>query len=261
MLIRLFYLALVVLLAPLFFAFAYEGALFLASVFSLDATKWFLIGTAVGFPVSLVVANNSNLLFVTHVLHELEHTFASFLITFQLPKKMEIDTEKGSKVLVPSSGGCLVTLAPYYLALLTIPFLLLKALAALVFSLLGTPLPTFLVVILDALIGATLVFHYVTSLKEFRFSQSDIKKTGYLSSIVGVLFSSFMMLVLSLTVVTGSYAGFLEYLKTAVATTIEAYTAAYAWLMTKLVPFLDNLLQTILGRVCQDCTPTPIPTP
>jgi hypothetical protein len=259
MLIRLFYLALVVLLAPLFFAFAYEGALFLASVFSLDATKGFLIGAAVGFPISLVMVNNSNLLFVTHVLHEFEHAFASFLITFQLPKKMEIDTEKGSKVFVPPSGGCLVTLAPYYFALLTIPFLVFKAALYFVFSLMQMPFPALLAVGLDLLIGATLVFHYATSLKEFRFSQPDIKKTGYLSSIVGVLFVNFMMLVLSLTVVTGSYAGFLEYLKTAVVTTMEAYTTAYEWLTTKLVPFLDNLLQTILGKVCRDCTPTPTP--
>lgn len=259
MLTRLFYRALVVLLAPLFFAFAYEGALFLAAVFSLDATKWFLIGAAVAFPVSLVMVNNSNLLFISHLLHELEHASVSFLFTFQLPKKMQINPEEKSEVTLPKTGGCLVTLAPYYFALLTIPFLAFKAALYFVFSLLQMPFPALLAVGLDLLIGATLVFHYVTSLKEFRFSQPDIKKTGYLSSLVGVFFVNFMLLVLSLAVVTGSYKEFWEYLKTAVATTIEAYTVTFEWITTKLVPFLEELLQTILGKVCQDCTPTPTP--
>lgn len=256
---RLFYLALVVLLAPLFFAFAYEGALFLASVFSLDATKSFLIGAAVAFPISLVMVNNSSARFISHLLHELEHASVSFLFTFQLPKKMQINTEEKSEVTLPKTGGCLVTLAPYYFALLTIPFLLFKALLAFVLSPLEIPVPSLLGAGLDLLIGATLVFHYVTSLKEFSFSQPDIKKTGYIPSIVGVAFVNFMMLVLSLAVVTGSRVAFWDYLKTAVSATMEAYTAAYEWITTKVVPFLEELLQTIRGEVCQDCTPTPTP--
>lgn len=255
---RLLNLALVVLLAPLLAAFVYEGALFLASVFTLAATQWFLVGAAVAVPLSLLMVSNS-MRFIEDLLHEVEHASVSFLFTFQLPKKMEINPEETSKVEVPTTGGCLVTLAPYYFALLTIPFLLLKALLALVFSLFETPMPAFLAVALDFFVGATLMFHYLSSLREFRFSQTDLKKTGFIPSIVVVLFLNFMMLVLSLTVVIGSYAEFWEYLKSAVATTVAAYTAVLDWTKTRVLPFLEELMQTILGWFCEDCTPTPAP--
>lgn len=240
---RLFYFGLLVLLAPLVYAFAYEGVLYLISVFTFDATKWFLLGAAVGLPISLLILNN-NTTFIEHLLHELEHAAIAFLFTFQLPRRMEVDPQQGSRVYVPPRGGCLVTLAPYYFPMLTIPFLLLNALTALLFSLLKLPFPALLAAVLDLLIGATLMFHYVSTLRQFRLSQSDIRETGFIASIVGVLFLNLMFLVVSLTVVTGQYAEFLEYLKAAVATMVDAYKAVFEFLKAQLLPALDNSMQT-----------------
>ncbi|HSR32334.1 MAG TPA: hypothetical protein VLY63_17365 [Anaerolineae bacterium] len=245
---RLVNLAFAVLLAPLFLAFSYEGALFLVSVFTLDSTMWFLLGAALALPLSLL-GLSKNIMFIEHLLHELEHAVVAFFFTFQLPRRLEVDPEQGSKVYVPTRGGCLVTLAPYYFPMLTVPFLILKALAALLFSLLKVPFPALLVAVLDLLVGAALMFHYITTLKEFRFSQPDIKKTGLIASIVGVLFLNFMFLVLSIAVVTGSYPEFLDFLKSAVPGTVDAYKAALEFLKARLLPALDDLQETLVGQL------------
>lgn len=258
MLLRLFYLALVIVLAPLMYAFTLEGVEFLASVFTLDSTKWFLLGAALAIPFSLIMLSES-MIFITHLIHELEHAAIDFLFTFRLPARMEINPEQGvSSVNVSGRGGCIVLLAPYYFPLLTMPFLLLKALAALVFALLQMPFPAWLALVLDLLIGLTLVFHYASTLREFRLSQSDISRTGLIPSIVGVLFLSFMFLVLCVTVVIGSYAEFLDYLKVSLAATVDAYTAAFGFVKTNVVPLLQDVLGTSSGQSCQDCTLGPL---
>lgn len=244
MLLRLLYLALVILLAPLFYAFTLEGGMFLASVFTFESTKWFLLGAAVAIPVSLVMLTSS-MTFIRHLIHELEHAAIDFLFTFRLPGRMEINPERRiSSVAVSGRGGCLVPLAPYYFPLLTIPLLFLKALTALAFALLKMPFPAWLAAVLDLLIGLTLVFHYITSFREFRLSQPDIRETGFIPSIVGVLFMSFMFLVLSLTVVTGSYSEFLDYIQASLATTVDAYEAAFEFLRGHLLPVLEDLTRT-----------------
>jgi hypothetical protein len=255
--IRILNLFLVILLAPAFSAFVYEGALFVASVFTIDATKWFLLGIVLSLFVYVVFLHD-NIGFIEHLLHELEHAALSFLFTLKLPKRMEIDPDEGSEVLT-RGGGCLMTLAPYYLPLLTVPFLLLKALASLAFSLLKIPFPPFLAGALDLLIGATWMFHLVGTLREFRPFQTDIKKTGLIASFVAVLFLNFMFVVLSVAVVTGSYAELLDYVKAALATTLDAYKAVLDFVTTRLLPILGDLVQTVKDLFCLECTPTPTP--
>lgn len=116
---RLFHLAFAVLLAPLFFAFSYEGALFLVSVFTFDSTKWFFLGAALALPVALL-SLSYNIAFIEHLLHELEHAVVDFFFTFRLPRRLEVDPEQGSKVYVSTRGGCIVSLAPYYFPILTV---------------------------------------------------------------------------------------------------------------------------------------------
>ncbi len=177
MILRLLNLALNAALAPFIYCFSYHGYKLLTSVFTLDSTPWFLGGTALSLLIHVLLLNNHNLRFVQDLLHEMEHAAVAFLLSFQLPKRMEIDPEKGSKVvLVPARGGCMMTLAPYYLLLLTVPFLIVKAVAFHVFPMLNVPFPPLLAVILDLLIGATLMFHLLSSIKEFRTFQTDFKR-------------------------------------------------------------------------------------
>ena len=255
---RLLHFGLIILLAPLLYAFTREGVLYLVSVVTFDSITWFLLGVALAFPISLMLLNNS-LAFIEHLIHELEHAVIAFLFTFRLPGRMEIDPEEGSEVRVTRGGGCLVALAPYYFPMLTVPLLLLKVVAALAFSLLKMSFPTLLAAAFDFLIGATLMFHYLSSIKEFRFSQDDIRETGYIPSIVGVFFLSLLFLLLSVTVVVGSYSEFLGYLETAFAATVEAYRAAFEFLSTLLLPWRGELIEELVSLLCENCTPTPGP--
>ncbi len=255
---RLLNLALVIVLAPLIFGCTYEGAAYLASVFTLDATKWFLAGTVLFLFVYLLFLNNG-IAFIEHFLHESEHAAVSFFFTRKLPSRMEIDPEKGSKVLLPKAGGCLVDLAPYYLPLLAVPLLAFKALVDLVYSLLKAVPPPYVDGAFDVLIGAAFVFHLLCTLKEYSSIQTDIKKSGVIPSLFAVLFLNFLFLLLCVTVIAGSYAELLEYVKAAFWTSVDAYGVAYEFLTTELLPAAGKLVKAISDRFCRTCTPTPTP--
>jgi hypothetical protein len=255
---RLFYLTLVALLGPLLVSFAYEGVLLLVSICTLDATKWFLLGAVLSLSAYVLLLNN-NIAFIEHLLHEIEHAALAFFFSFQLPRRMEIDPEQGSEVTVARGGGCLMTLAPYYFPLLTIPFLVLKALAALAFFVLEISFPTVLALALDLLIGATLIFHIMCTVKEFVSDQGDIKKIGFIASLIAVLFLNLMFVILSVVVVTGSYTECLEYIKTAAAATVNAYQTVYEYTKTHVIPALNDLFRSIRDRFCENCSSTPVP--
>jgi hypothetical protein len=255
---RLFNLALVLLLAPALFAFVWEGVFYLLSVITFAAIMWFVLG--IGLSVLIyVLLLHGRIGFIEHLLHELEHATLPVLLTFRFPSRMEIDPDQGSNVRISTAGGCLATLAPYYLPLLTLPFLVLKALAYVAFTVLKIPMPSALAAALDLLIGATFMFHFVCTLHEFRFYQPDIKTTGYIGSTIAVLFLNFMFLLLCVAVVTSSYPQLWETVKLALATTVEAYQASYEFLRTYLPPLAKNLFQFVLEVVCPHCTPTPAP--
>jgi hypothetical protein len=254
----LFNFFLIALLAPAFYAFVYEGVLFLASVFSFEATKWFFGGIVLSLFV-YVPFLHGNIGFVEHLLHEFEHAALPFLFTFKLPRRLEVDPEEGSVVYVAYGGCALVALAPYYLPLLTVFFLGLKALASVALSLLDAPIPQFLAVILDLLIGATLMFHLLCTVQEFRLSQPDIKRSGRIASIIAVLFLSFMFVLLSVAVVTESYTDLVDYGKAALATTQDAYQAVLDFAQTHVLPMVEGWIQTFKDLFCLQCTPTPTP--
>jgi hypothetical protein len=256
MLRRLLNLALVLLLAPAIFAFTYEGSLYVASVFTFAATIWFLAGAAASLLVYVVFLDNK-IAFIEVLLHEFEHAAVAFLFTFRLPTRMEIDPQKVSHVVVPDAGGCLRRLAPYYLPLLTIPLLLLKAAVDLVFALLKAPLSPYVAVVMNLLIGATLVFHLICTVKEYGTFQTDIKKTGIIASLVGVLFLNIMFVILCVAVVTGSYAEVWAAIKAGLGTSVEAYKTVLEFSKTHLLPGLGELAESINNRFCENCTPAP----
>ncbi len=255
---RLLNCVLVIVLAPLIFGFTYEGAAYLASVFTLDATMWFLAGMVLFLFVYLLFLNN-NIAFIEHFLHESEHAVVSFIFTRKLPSRMEIDPAKGSKVVLTKAGGCLVDLAPYYLPLLALPLLALKALVDLAYSLFKASPSPYLDGAFDVLVGAAFVFHLLCTLREYGTIQTDIKKSGLVPSLVAVLFLNFLFLLLCVTVVVGSYGELLEYAKAAFWMTVDAYKVAFEFLTTKALPAIGKLVEKIGERFCRTCTPTPSP--
>jgi hypothetical protein len=246
---KILYFIIFLLLAPLLLAFTVEGFRFLRSVFSFESTLWFLLGAGLSFLVLILVRGSWSFLQV--LLHELEHAVVLFLFTFDWPTAMLVTPVNGE---VRARGmskffwfwiGPLIVWAPYYFPLLTLPILLLKALAALVFSLLGMPFPPFLAAILDLLIGATLMLHLLTSIIEFHGDQTDLKDIGMIVSFFSILYLNFMFIVLSIAVVTDTYAEYWTYVKTAFATAVEYYQAIWAWLKVTVPPALDALRQAL----------------
>jgi hypothetical protein len=248
----------IILLAPALFAFVYEGFLFVISVFKVDLPLWFIGGIALSlFVYVLFVWGKWD--FVEHLLHELEHTLLYFLRTFRWPTRMEIDPEKGSKIIVTDGGCLLLLLAPYYFPLFTVPLLLVRALAGFALSSLETPWSTYVTGLLDLLIGATFVFHLACTFREFRFSRTDIKKTGRIASALAVVFLNAMFAVASVTVVTEAYAEFWAYLKAALPATQDAYQAVLDFAQTRVLPMASDWIQTLKDQFCLQCTPTPTP--
>jgi hypothetical protein len=252
---RLLNLTLMVLLGPLLVTFAYEGVRFAFSVFTLEATQWFLLGAALT-PLPYALLRKKNIAFIEHLLHELEHAAVAFLFSFELPSRMEIDPEKGSKVQTPARGGCLTTLAPYYLPSLTIPFLLIKTLAFFIWDLTS---PSVVAIALDLLIGTTLGFHVASAIRELARGQDDIKKEGWLPSFGGLLFINMIVLILSIAVVTGNYAEVGTCFETAAGSTVDTYKAVYEYIQTDVLPAVGNLVDWVREEFCDGATPTPGP--
>jgi hypothetical protein len=236
----------VILLGPFVVSFTYEAALVAASIVTFDSVKWFLLGLGL-FLLLYVAFLNDKIKFLEHLEHEIEHAFMSFIFSGQLPKRLEVDPEKGSKVDVTKSLGCAVSLAPYFFPLLTMPFLLLKALVTLVFSLIDKPFPSMAAASLDILIGFTFAFHLVGLLKEFSPRQTDLKKLGLVFSTVFVFFLNVLFLLVILVVVTGSYGALLPYFRSGLVRTVAAYRTTLEFLQAQVWPRVRDLLVGLLN--------------
>jgi hypothetical protein len=136
------------------------------------------------------------------------------------------------------SRSPLTALAPYYLPLFTIPFLILKPFVY----------PEWRGLV-DFFIGFTLCFHYVAFLKDFRLKQSDITKTGILFSFAITVFLNVVILVVILCVVINCYSCILDYFKASIVGAVDAYKAALEWVLTEFVPKVKELLGQIVQRI------------
>lgn len=251
------YLGVSLLVLPLVVAFTYEAALFVASAFSWGVFAWLLAGMGL-FLLVYILFLAGRIDFLEHLIHEFEHAMIPFFLTGNLPIKMEIDPSKKSQVQVVGVGGCATTLAPYFFPLLAVPLLLLKALTALVLSLLETPFPSFLAGAFDVLIGATLMLHFIGLFKEFRLRQTDIRKTGILCSVVTVFFLNVLLVVVTAAVVASDYAGLLDYVRVGATRSLENYQVVLEFGQSRVLPAIGNVVERFRGGACPDCTPTPI---
>jgi hypothetical protein len=200
---RLFKLFLLLLLAPLFFSCAVETLLFLSSDLDIGSLDFFLIGF-----VSYVLLHGailyapggrlySNLQFIRTLRHELTHSIAGMFFGRRIDEMLVINpVGKTGAVIshvkyIGSSGlDSLITLAPYYLPLFTIPLLLLRFLTA-----------SWGRELVDFLIGLTLAFHYASLVDElllqgFGLRQKDITHTGVIFSYAVIILFNLLFLAL-----------------------------------------------------------------
>ena len=180
-----------VLLAPLIYSFVYVAYLFLVSGVRLDSVIWFICGSLLYALLYLLIFLNGSKLrytitFLEHLEHELGHSIIAFMFLRGTRKLIanpvkEREDEEASKVEYLDSHGpdSLISLAPYYFPVLTVPLLIAEPLAFF-------PLHE----IIDFMIGFTLAFHFVGLLREFGLKQTDVRKHG-------LIFSSCVMCLLN----------------------------------------------------------------
>jgi hypothetical protein len=229
-LIRFFVL---ILLAPLIYAFTYEALLFIfRSGITFKSVQWFLLGFALAMLIYAVLPRDRTIFWEVFD-HELTHLITG-LMFFKRPSSFVVAPgEADGAVGMPLGfGSTPIRLAPYCLPLFTLPFLLINPF-----------LPPPFDQIANFLIGFTLALHYASLIAwEFRFSQTDFTNTGVIFSVVITIFLNIVVLVLILGIVTGNYTGLVDYFKNAYDRTGEAYTAALEFLQTGVIPAISEWL-------------------
>lgn len=136
-------------------------------------------------------------------------------------------------------GGNL--LAPYYLPLITLPFLVLRPIT-----------PEAIRRIVDLLIGATYAFHLVTGIKDANWKQPDLKSMGRVFSTIVILLFQVIWLVIVLSVVSGNYGGILTYFRSSLARGAEEYGVVREVIRARVLPVLADvwdLVRDILDAV------------
>lgn len=219
---------LLVLLAPLIYSFLYEASSFLISNADFYLTNWFTYGFLFYILIYILILQYV-IAFIETLEHELGHTIVALLFLKDIQEVL-VRPEKG-KVRFKDHSNFLITLAPYYLPLYTIPLVIIH-------PFIFHPIR----IIIDFLIGFTLAFHFVALRKEFRRDQTDIESTGFIFALCVVCILNTIFLVIILSVVSGNYSNILDYFKNSIARTPDSYQDARRILMT-LNDLKDQLLQ------------------
>jgi hypothetical protein len=236
---KLFRLLLLIVLAPFVYAFVVEAFVFVRGNITLESIKWFLYGFGPTLLIYAVLSlgKSPTILFIEVFRHELAHAAVSTLL-LRPPTHFLVDIRgtgtRAGGLTGPVGGDFLAVLAPYYLPLFTLPFLLLKPIA-----------PESIQKVIDVLIGVTYAFHLVTGIKDFNWKQPDIKSMGRIFSTVVVILFQIIWLVIILCVVTNNYAGIVSYFKSSVARGLDAYAVVLEAARTKLLPALKRVWEAV----------------
>jgi len=192
-----------VALIPMICACSVEMLTFLSTDIDFSKLDFFTIGIVcylLLYGATLYAGGllHSHFHFIRTLRHELTHSFATILLGGRVREMLvsnPIEKTGGDSHVETLGLGALLTpffyLAPYYLPLFTIPFLLLRYLMS------SWPRD-----VIDLLIGFTLTFHFASLLEEllrqrFGLGQSDIRKTGVILSYVVIgLFNLFSLVII-----------------------------------------------------------------
>lgn len=206
----------VLLLSPLLFALFSEGLYFFSSVTSWGAFSWLGLGMLLYVPVYLVLPRGTTRLLGT-LEHELCHAVAIYASFGWVGVIFARDDGNGGTA--GSRSYFLVSLAPYFLPLFTLPLLPIRPLVG------ANGLP-----IIDLLIGFTLAFHMVEVATTIWANwQSDFTKAGPVALVIVPPALTMLFMVLIAAGVLSDYRLMLDYLRNIVAVTPDYYRAAFAW--------------------------------
>jgi hypothetical protein len=130
--------------------------------------------------------------------HELTHILVGLLF-FKRPLSLRVSARAGGDVVL-TGGNLWITLAPYYLP--TISMLLLA---------IGTVLPFKYQAQLLAALGASAIFHILSTWTELGVMQSDFKKAGILQTVLLLPVANLLFYGSIVAYVLGNTAGFIQW--------------------------------------------------
>lgn len=203
------YLILIFIL-PLLYSYIAEFYRFLF-IFNkwLGIINFFNIGIA-AYILLYVFFISRKIIFIETFEHELCHTVMAWL-TFQKVVSFNANAS-GSGNITHTSDNFLIALAPYFFPIFTIPLIIIRP------FIISSVQEYF-----NFFIGFTLAFHYMGLLKEFRPVQPDIKKSGFIFSIVVSLFFNLIFTVISMAFASGAYKNVWLYLKDSAVKSVVYY--------------------------------------
>lgn len=186
---------------------------------TLDQVKWILAGLA-GFLLLIPALLSQNLNFLRVFEHESGHMLTNLMFFQTIVEFRASGTDGG---VVKSRGtpllAWIITLAPYYLPVLTLPLLMMR------------PFVTFSVLsVVDVLIGISLGFHYYGLLEEFEARQPDIQENTLPFSFLVVFLFNVWVLILVSAVVLEDFTFLMTYVQRSFDASVEAYRIVIGWM-------------------------------
>lgn len=140
---------------------------------SIESTRWSscLVGGVMFVPLWSVARRyfGTQMEYLATLEHELTHIVVGLLF-FKRPLSLRVTAREGGEVIL-TGGNMWITLAPYFLP--TLSLLLLPVSFA---------LPRSYEPALLTIVGATVVYHLLSTWSELRVMQSDFRKAGVLQS-------------------------------------------------------------------------------
>ncbi|RMF60059.1 MAG: hypothetical protein D6748_04920 [Calditrichaeota bacterium] len=124
--------------------------------------------------------------------HELTHALFALLF-FKRVDSLSTKRDYGGEVVVHGSNF-IITLSPYFFPLFTVLILFIKPFMF-----------TNIQWVLNFLLGFTLMFHLLHLFREFHISQPDIRRSGFIFSMIVVLFFNIVFIGLCLVSLKGGW--------------------------------------------------------
>lgn len=224
---RLVKIGIALLLAPLVLAFTVSAVAFLGATLQDWLQSWFTIGFLLSAPLwfFLMLGGNS---FLQTLEHELNHAILAKIARRRVERLEVTPYASSQKGVVEFASGCgcmtiPILLAPYYVPLFTLPFLVVRPLAS---------QPT-VQNALDLLIGITYAFHVVGLGREFRRHQTDLQEAGCLFATVVIVLLNAITLAVIIAAIT-DLSTLPDYFAQAIELAQEYYAAAWAGLQDVL---------------------------
>ncbi len=130
--------------------------------------------------------------------HELTHALFAILF-FKKINSIAASRKKGGVITI-EGGNAVIALSPYFFPLAATVMLIIKLLV-----------PSSYEIYVIFFLGFTYQFHIINLLREFHVGQSDLHMSGFIFSIVLIIFSNIVFLGIILSSLGGNWAGISTY--------------------------------------------------